>query len=76
MGEGDGDFDAFDATTGKKLWSYNLGAGVNAPPITYTVDGQQYIAVAAGGNFQLGYPLGDTVAIFRLNLPEKTTAAK
>jgi len=76
MGEGDGDFDAFDATTGKKLWSYNLGAGVNAPPITYTVDGQQYIAVAAGGNFQLGYPLGDTVAIFRLNVPQKTAAAK
>jgi PQQ-dependent dehydrogenase (methanol/ethanol family) len=66
MGEGDGDFDAFDATTGKKLWSYNLGAGVNAPPVTYEVDGQQYVAVAAGGNFQLDYPLGDAVAIFKL----------
>ena len=66
MGEGDGDFDAFDATTGKKLWSYNLGAGVNAPPVTYQVDGQQYVAVAAGGNFQLTYPLGDAVAIFKL----------
>jgi glucose dehydrogenase len=66
MGEGDGDFDAFDATTGKKLWHYNLGAGVNAPPITYTVNGTQYIAVAAGGNFQLDYPLGDAIAIFKL----------
>ena len=66
MGEGNGDFDAFDATSGKKLWSYNLGAGVNAPPITYTVNGEQYIAVAAGGNFQLDYPLGDTIAIFKL----------
>jgi alcohol dehydrogenase (cytochrome c) len=66
MGEGDGDFDAFDATTGKKVWHYNLGAGVNAPPITYTVNGQQYIAVAAGGNFQLDYPLGDAIAIFKL----------
>jgi glucose dehydrogenase len=66
MGEGNGDFDAFDATTGKKLWSYNLGAGVNAPPVTYQVDGQQYVAVAAGGNFQLTYPLGDAVAIFKL----------
>jgi alcohol dehydrogenase (cytochrome c) len=66
MGEGDGDFDAFDATSGQKLWSYNLGAGVNAPPITYEVNGQQYIAVASGGNFQLSYPLGDTVAIFKL----------
>jgi PQQ-dependent dehydrogenase (methanol/ethanol family) len=66
MGEGNGDFDAFDATLGKKLWSYHLGAGVNAPPITYQVDGRQYVAVAAGGNFQLDYPLGDAIAIFRL----------
>jgi PQQ-dependent dehydrogenase (methanol/ethanol family) len=66
-GEGDGWFDAVDAKTGKRVWRYNLGAGVNAPPITYQVGGQQYIAVAAGGNFQLGFPYGDTVAIFRLN---------
>jgi PQQ-dependent dehydrogenase (methanol/ethanol family) len=66
-GEGDGDFDAFDAKTGDELWHYNLGAGVNAPPVTYEVDGQQYVAVAAGGNFQLTYPLGDAIAIFKLN---------
>jgi glucose dehydrogenase len=66
MGEGDGNFDAIDATSGKLLWQYNLGAGVNAPPITYTVNGTQYVAVAAGGNFQLNYPLGDAIAIFRL----------
>ena len=34
MGEGNGWFDAFNATTGRALWRYNLGAGVNAPPIT------------------------------------------
>ena len=66
MGEGDGYFDAFDATSGKKLWKFNLGAGVNAPPMTYRVDGVQYIAVAAGGNFQMGFPYGDTIAIFKL----------
>jgi PQQ-dependent dehydrogenase (methanol/ethanol family) len=66
MGEGDGYFDAFDATSGAKLWRFNLGAGVNAPPITYTVNGVQYIAVAAGGNFQMGFPYGDTIAIFKL----------
>ncbi|HUN29748.1 MAG TPA: PQQ-binding-like beta-propeller repeat protein [Alphaproteobacteria bacterium] len=65
-GEGNGWFDAFNATTGQKVWRYQLGAGVNAPPITYEVNGVQYIAVAAGGNFQLGYPYGDDVAIFRL----------
>jgi alcohol dehydrogenase (cytochrome c) len=66
MGEGDGYFDAFDATSGTKLWKFNLGAGVNAPPMTYMVDGVQYIAVAAGGNFQMGFPYGDTIAIFKL----------
>lgn len=65
-GEGNGWFDAFDATSGKLLWRYNLGAGVNAPPVAYQVGGHEYIAVAAGGNFQLSYPLGDAVAIFRL----------
>ena len=66
MGEGNGWFDAFDATSGQRVWRYNLGAGVNAPPVTYMVNGQQYIAVAAGGNFQLTYPYGDVVAIFKL----------
>jgi len=65
-GEGNGWFDAFDATSGKLLWRFNLGAGVNAPPVAYQVNGHEYIAVAAGGNFQLGYPLGDAVAIFAL----------
>jgi glucose dehydrogenase len=30
------------------------------------VEGEQYVAVAAGGNFQMTYPYGDTVAIFKL----------
>lgn len=66
MGEGNGYFDAFDAKAGKRLWRFNLGAGVNAPPVTYSVNGEQYVAVAAGGNFQLGFPYGDVVAIFKV----------
>jgi alcohol dehydrogenase (cytochrome c) len=66
MGEGNGWFDAFDAKSGQRIWRYNLGAGVNAPPISYRVNGEQYIAVAAGGNFQLSYPYGDAVALFKL----------
>ena len=66
MGEGNGWLDAFDAKSGQRVWRYNLGAGVNAPPITYQVDGVQYLAVAAGGNFQMSYPYGDVVAIFKL----------
>jgi PQQ-dependent dehydrogenase (methanol/ethanol family) len=66
MGEGNGWFDAFNAKTGERVWRYNLSAGVNAPPVSYQVNGEQYIAVAAGGNFQLTFPYGDTVAIFKL----------
>jgi outer membrane protein assembly factor BamB len=66
FGEADGNFNALYAQTGEKLWHYNLGAGVNAPPVTYEVNGVQYIAVAAGGNFQMSYPLGDAIAIVKL----------
>ena len=41
---------AFDKKTGKVVWEYQLPAGGFATPITYEVDGKQYIAVAAGGN--------------------------
>jgi alcohol dehydrogenase (cytochrome c) len=65
-GENNGWFDAFDAKTGKRVWRFQLGAGVNAPPVTYEADGQQYIAVAAGGNFLQHSQTGDTLAIFKL----------
>ena len=51
--EGNGWFKAFDAKTGKVPWRFQCGAGVNAPPVSYTVNGKQYIAVAAGGNSQM-----------------------
>jgi alcohol dehydrogenase (cytochrome c) len=65
-GEGNGYFCAFDAKTGKKLWEYQAGAGVNAPPVSYTVGGKQYIAVAAGGNTQLDFKRGNSVVVFAL----------
>ena len=78
-GELDGNLDAFDAKSGAKLWSYNLGVSVGAPPMTYRVKGVQYIAVAAGGlsanswprvMAKLGRPAnGDVIAIFAL--PDK-----
>jgi len=40
-GEGNGLFKAYDAKTGKVLWSFQCGAGVNAPPVTYMVDGKR-----------------------------------
>ena len=41
-------FRAFDADTGKELWKVNLGARVRGSPISFLLDGKQYIAVAAG----------------------------
>lgn len=63
-GEGNGLFRAYDAETGAILWSFQAGAGVNAPPSSYTVDGQQYIVVAAGGNTQLDYKRGNDIIAF------------
>jgi PQQ-dependent dehydrogenase (methanol/ethanol family) len=57
---------AVDARTGKILWTYGAAAGVNAPPISYALDGRQYIAVAAGGNFQINAPRGDELLVFAL----------
>jgi alcohol dehydrogenase (cytochrome c) len=41
-------FHAFDADTGKELWKVNLGARVRGSPVSFLLDGRQYIAVAAG----------------------------
>ena len=40
--------DPLDARTGKELWRLDLGARVHAAPITYMVDGKQYVTIAAG----------------------------
>ena len=53
---------------GEKLWQFMTGAGVNAPLITYAVDGKQFVAVAGGGHRLFDFPLGDTVIAF--GLPE------
>jgi PQQ-dependent dehydrogenase (methanol/ethanol family) len=65
-GEGNGLFKAYDAETGSVLWKFQAGAGVNAPPSSYTVDGKQYIVVAAGGNTQLNFKRGNNIIAFTL----------
>jgi alcohol dehydrogenase (cytochrome c) len=66
-GEGNGRFRAYDAQNGNVLWNFNAGAGVNAPPSSYTVAGKQYIVVAAGGNVQLDYKRGNAIIAFTLD---------
>jgi len=65
-GEGNGTFNAYDTANGTLLWQAKSDAGVNAPPITYEVDGVQYVAVAAGGNSIFGYKQGDNVLVYKL----------
>ena len=65
-GEANGLFRAFDAKNGKKMWEYQTGAGVNAPAVSYTMGGKQYIAVAAGGNNQIDAKRGNSVVVFAL----------
>ena len=48
VGGREGYFHALDARTGALLWKANLGGDIVAGPITYQVDGKQYIAIAAG----------------------------
>ena len=65
-GEADGWFRAYDAKSGDVLWSFFAGAGVNAPPASYSVDGKQYIVVGAGGNITLNSKRGNNIIAFAL----------
>ena len=66
-GEANGLFKAYDATTGQVLWQFQGGAGVNAAPMSFEVDGKQHIAVAAGGNHQINAKRGDALLVFTLD---------
>ena len=77
-GDAEGFFSAYDAETGKVLWNFQCGSGHHASPITYTLDGRQYIAVAVGwGGWVAGFAgdgapwlrnarRGNTVFVFAL----------
>jgi quinoprotein glucose dehydrogenase len=57
---------AFDADSGKEIWKYDLPAGGQATPMTYTLNGKQYLVIAAGGHGKLGTKQGDYVLAFTL----------
>ena len=58
---------AFDIDTGEELWKGRLPAGGQATPMTYTVNGQQYVVIAAGGHGNMGTNRGDYVVAFSLS---------
>lgn len=57
QGSADAHFAAYNAKTGERVWDYFTQTGIVAAPITYEIDGEQYVAVAAGygGSFVLGF---------------------
>jgi PQQ-dependent dehydrogenase (methanol/ethanol family) len=48
QGRADGVLAAYRATDGKQLWSFDAGTGIMAPPVTYRIDGVQYVSVMVG----------------------------
>lgn len=56
QGRSDGKFVAYHAKTGDTLWTFDAGLGISAPPITYKIDGRQYISLLVG--FGGGYARG------------------
>ncbi len=66
-GEANGWFRAYNAESGKILWSFQMGAGVNAPPSAYSIDGKEYVVVGAGGNTQIDFKRGNNIVAFTLD---------
>jgi alcohol dehydrogenase (cytochrome c) len=65
-GEPDGNFLALDARTGEELLRFQTGFGADAPPAVYEVDGEEYVAIATGGNQGMLSANGDAVWVFSL----------
>jgi quinoprotein glucose dehydrogenase len=59
-------FRAFDLQSGEVLWEAELPAAGTAIPVTYEVDGEQYVVIPAGGHTMYQTTLGDSVVAFKL----------
>ncbi len=60
QGTGSGEFTALEAASGKQLWSTPVQTGIVAAPITYAIDGEQYVAIMAGSGSSWALIGGDT----------------
>lgn len=57
---------AFNTQTGEMLWEYLLPASAQATPMTFEINGKQYLVIAAGGHEKVGTKQGDYVIAFPL----------
>jgi PQQ-dependent dehydrogenase (methanol/ethanol family) len=60
---------AYDSSTGARLWRFRTDAGIESPPLTYSVEGKQYVAVYAGGRTTTAGAAtkGDSLYVFSLD---------
>ena len=73
----DGRFRAFDAKTGKELWTFKLGGAAEATPMTYQGrDGRQYVVIAAGGGKDPKHPSGGVYVAFALPSATRTATGR
>ncbi len=61
QGEASGEFAAYTADTGEQLWSSYANTGIMAPPVTFEVDGEQYVSVVGGWGIHMGVFEGDPI---------------
>ncbi len=76
VGQNNGEVQAFDVENGKQLWSFQTGAGANTTVTPFEVDGEEKIAIYAGGNSLAATPHGENFWVFSLKGtmgPEKGT---
>jgi alcohol dehydrogenase (cytochrome c) len=70
-GDQRGRFLAYDAKSGKELWSFQTGSAINASPITYELDGKQYVAILSGlggdPSFYYSAPKGGMLWVFAID---------
>jgi alcohol dehydrogenase (cytochrome c) len=67
VGRNDGRLTALDSDTGKQLWEFQTGAGMNAPVSTVEHGGRQYVIAYSAGNALVGSARGDSVWLFGLD---------
>ena len=69
-GDLEGDAFALDARTGKKLWSFNTGGRIVAPPVSFSVNGRQFVAIASGGGASIDGQIANFWPETRDRLPQ------
>jgi quinohemoprotein ethanol dehydrogenase len=67
VGRNDGRLTALDTETGRQLWEFQTGAGMNSTISTFTMNGKQYVAAYSAGNLFAGSAKGDSLWLFSLD---------